>query len=163
LTTIRSTRSSVPKRRGNRVYGGSRDHRAGPAGRVQKKNQQQAANGRACEVEKIRAVDALDGFVDRDRDNRPGQEKRDRCREVDRGQGPEIVAGPGKDKPKQQQDRHAGGQRERAQLLVDIPRPSRDDIRKHSAGAQPEQRDGDRQEREVIVKNHREYARKRKF
>ena len=73
----------VPERGGDRVDGGGGDHGAGSAGHVQKQNQQETADGRARQIEEIGAMDALDGFGDRDRDDGPGQEERHRGREVD--------------------------------------------------------------------------------
>jgi hypothetical protein len=41
-------------------------------------------------------------------------------------------------------------------IVVNIPAPSRNYVREHTARAQAEQRDGNRQEREVVIKNYRE-------
>ena len=85
------TRHAVPDGAGGGEQHGRQHHRAGPAEVIQQRNQQQASGGGAQQVEEVDPVDALDGFRNGQRDNRAGNEKRQRGGEIDQRQVP--VAG----------------------------------------------------------------------
>jgi hypothetical protein len=78
----------VPDGAGGGEQHGHQHHGAGAAEVIQEWNQQEASGRRAQQVEEINAIDALDGFRNRQRNNGAGNEKWQGRGEVNQGQAP---------------------------------------------------------------------------
>ena len=147
-----------------RVEHARRDHGVGSAESVQKRNQHQASGGRARQIEKIGAVHALDGFGHGDRNHRPGEKERQRAGDVNGGQrAVSQFAGTRQNEPQRRHHAQRVGQSQHAELRIQAPGARHHHVGKHAARAQSEERDRNRQEREVVIKHHRENARERQL
>ena len=153
-------RQAVPDGGGDGEDDGGGDHRIRAADQFEQRQQQQASGGGADQVEEIDPVDVLDGLADGERDDGAGGEERQRGGEVDQGQVPvgEIVA-LGEEDGERHDDEQAVDDAETAEAGEERSLPAGHDVGKDAAQPEAEERDGDGQEGEVVVEDHRKNAR----
>jgi hypothetical protein len=157
-------------RRKDRHRGG-REHDAGRAQAIQQRNQEQAACGSAEQISRVDAVDAIRQPRDRERDDEPAGEEGQGGQPVDRQHQPQVVrrVAQADAQSHQEEQRNERAQRvqkgrRRQQMARWLRRqPASPHVGEHPAGADAEQRDRDRQKREVVIHDDREDARERQF
>ena len=128
----------------------------GTAECVEEGNQQQAARRGAQQVEEVDPIHAVHGLGDSQRDDRTRNEERQRRGEVYECQIPITDRGfLSQSHSQREYHEQAVDRAEPPQLHEKRILPTRYNIGKDAAGAEPEQGDRDRQKGEMIVKNHR--------
>ncbi|HKS97485.1 MAG TPA: hypothetical protein VJV74_15330 [Terriglobia bacterium] len=127
---------------------------------IQKGNERDAATGRAQEVEKIHAVDAMNCVRDNQRQHGSRKEKRNCRNEISRDQfGRRHFARSVQQKCKTQNYRKGVSRGKNADFAVKSAAPARNQVRKDSARAEPKERDRNGQEGEVVEVDDRKYPR----
>ncbi len=139
---------------------GDRDDCVGSAERVEQQDQDEAASGRAQQIEEINPVDALDGFRDHEGDDDSGAEKGQRGHEIDQAEF-EVADFGSAGEDEQRRGQHEGrvDEADGSQFAERRTGPAGNQIGQNAADAQSEQRDRDGEKREVVIKNHRKNPR----
>ena len=126
---------------------GGGDHRVRTAHQFEQRQQEQASNRGAHQVEEIDPVDPLDGLADGQGDDGAGGEEGQRRSEVDQGEVPvgEMVS-LGQEDRERQDHQQAIDDAETPQAREQRGLPSGHHVGKHTAQSQSEERDRDGKE-----------------
>ncbi len=162
--SLAAFRQAEPTQGGDRIEERRHDHGVRPAQSIEERDEEEAARGRACQVGEIHAVHALDGLGDRQRDGRAGGEEGQGAGEIDQRKRAvtHLAAQPEHHHQRHQRQRRVHA-RDHAELGEKWTPPFRHHVRKDASHPQPEQRDRDGQEGEVVIENDREDPRQRQL